>query len=149
MASAGLSGRLTPGRYTRPVGEEREPNAASRFSPITVDHFQHPRNVGRMADADGVGRVDDPATETTITLFVKVEGGRVTRATFRTFGCSACVAACSMATELLPGRRPEEARAIGADEIDAALGGLPPEKRYCAELTARALAEAIRGLAAA
>jgi NifU-like protein involved in Fe-S cluster formation len=65
--------------------------------------------------------------------------GRVERATFRTFGCSACVAASSMATELLIGR------GVGpsAEELDAALGGLPSDKRYCVELVADAVRRAL------
>jgi NifU-like protein len=65
--------------------------------------------------------------------------GRVERATFRTFGCSACVAASSMATELLPGR----ADGPSAQEVDAALGGLPSDKRYCVDLVAEAVRRAL------
>jgi NifU-like protein len=65
--------------------------------------------------------------------------GRVERATFRTFGCSACVAASSMATELLPGRD----HGPSAEELDAALGGLPSEKRYCVDLVAEAVGRAL------
>jgi nitrogen fixation NifU-like protein len=108
--------------------------ATSRYSDLTVDHFQHPRNVGRLVDADRSGRVDDPPSETTVTLYVKLLDGVVSHATFRTFGCSACIAASSVATELLIGR----AQPLSADEIDAALDGLPPDKRYCAELVAEA-----------
>jgi nitrogen fixation NifU-like protein len=113
------------------------------YSPPTVDHFQHPRNVGRLADADGVGRIDDVARETTITIYLKLAGERVARATFRTFGCSACVAASSMATELLIGRDLAEARQLTAAAIDAALGGLPADKRYCVELVAEAVGRAL------
>jgi nitrogen fixation NifU-like protein len=114
---------------------------ATRYSARTVDHFQHPRNVGRLADADRVGRVDDPGTETTITIYVKLEAGLVAAATFRTFGCSACVAASSALTELMPGRRATDAPT--ADEIDAALDGLPADKRYCADLAAEAARRAL------
>ena len=68
-----------------------------------------------------------------------LEGGRVGRATFRTFGCSACIAASSVATELLVGRD----SAPTADELDAALGGLPADKRYCVELVAEAARRAL------
>jgi nitrogen fixation NifU-like protein len=115
--------------------------SGERYSAITVDHFQHPRNVGRLADADASGLVDDPARETTIRLYLKLHGDRVERATFRTFGCSACIAASSMATELLLGR----ADPISADELDTALGGLPADKRYCAELVAEATRRALAG----
>ena len=74
-----------------------------------------------------------------VELYVKLEGGRVGRATFRTFGCSACIAASSVATELLIGRD----SAPTADELDAALGGLPVDKRYCAELVAEAARRAL------
>lgn len=92
-----------------------------------------------MLDADSLGRVDDAATDTMVQIFVKLSAGVVERATFRTFGCSACIAASSMATELLVGRM----SAPTADELDAALGGLPTDKRYCAELVAEASRRAL------
>ena len=114
--------------------------AASRYSALTIDHFQHPRNVGRLADADRVGRVDDPPSETTVSLYVNLlPSGEVERCTFRTFGCSACIAASSVATELLVGR----SHPLSTAEIDSALGGLPEDKRYCAELVAQASALAL------
>jgi NifU-like protein involved in Fe-S cluster formation len=111
----------------------------ARFSATTVDHFQHPRNVGRLAEADAIGRVDDVATDTMVEIFVKLAKRQVTRATFRTFGCSACIAASSIATELLIGR----ATAPTAVELDTALGGLPADKRYCADLVAEAARRAL------
>jgi len=113
----------------------------SRYSAATIDHFQHPRNVGRLAEADVVERLDDQPTETTIHLYLKLEDGRVVRATFRTFGCSACIAASSAVTELLVGR--SLGHAPSADEVDAALGGLPADKRYCAELVAETARRAL------
>jgi NifU-like protein involved in Fe-S cluster formation len=93
-----------------------------------------------MADADGVGRVDDASTDTMVQVFVKLSpAGAVARATFRTFGCSACIAASSLATELLVGRN----SAPSAGELDTALGGLPEDKRYCADLVAEAAARAL------
>jgi len=107
-----------------------------RFSPTTIEHFQHPRNIGRMADADGFGRVDDPSTDTMVSLYVKFRDDAVERASFRTFGCSACIAASSIATELLIGRT--RATQLTASELDGALGGLPEDKRYCLELVVEA-----------
>jgi NifU-like protein involved in Fe-S cluster formation len=105
--------------------------------------------VGRLADADGIGRVDDPASETTISLYLKLDAQRrIARVTFRTFGCSACVAASSVTTELLTGCTVDDAHGLDAQAIDAALGGLPPEKRYCAELAAEAARRALNSLAA-
>ena len=114
--------------------------AELRFTATTVDHFQHPRNVGRLAGADAVGRVDDAETDTMVEIYVKLDQRRrVERATFRTFGCSACIAASSIATELLVSR----ASALSATDIDAALGGLPEDKRYCAGLVAEAGSRAL------
>ena len=96
-----------------------------------------------MADADGVGRIDDATTDTMVQLFVKVVAGHVERATFRTFGCSACIAASSIATELLIGKQ----GAPSAQELNASLGGLPADKRYCAELVAEAARRAIEAAA--
>lgn len=120
----------------------------SRYTPTTIDHFQHPRNVGRMLDADALATVDDAASETTISLYVKLEGGRIGQASFRTLGCSACVASSSIATELLRGLAVEELEQVDAAALDRALGGLPPEKRYCVDMvatTVRRLAAALRG----
>lgn len=96
--------------------------------------------MGRLDDADGVGRVDHPETDTMVQIYVKLVDRRVARATFRTFGCSACIAASSIATELLLGR----AWPPAAAELDAALGGLPADKRYCADLVAEAARRALQ-----
>jgi NifU-like protein involved in Fe-S cluster formation len=113
----------------------------ARYSDTTVDHFQHPRNVGRLTDADALGRVDDAESDTMVEIYVKLEGGRVARATFRTFGCSACIAASSIATEMLVGCTVPPSAA----ELDTALGGLPTDKRYCADLVAEAAKRALTG----
>jgi NifU-like protein involved in Fe-S cluster formation len=86
-----------------------------------------------------VGRVDDTETDTMVQIYVKLAGGRVVRATFRTFGCSACIAASSIATEMLMGRD----SAPSAVELDTALGGLPSDKRYCVDLVAEAAKRAL------
>jgi NifU-like protein involved in Fe-S cluster formation len=113
------------------------------YSPVTVEHFRRPRNVGRLEDANAVGSIDDRATENVITIYLRVEGGTIRAARFRTFGCSACIAASSILTELIDGRSLAEARTVDVAAVDAALGGLPEAKRHCAELAARALAAAL------
>jgi NifU-like protein involved in Fe-S cluster formation len=120
--------------------------SGQRYAPATIDHFQYPRNVGRMLDADAVGRVDDPERETMISLYLKIDSGRIARATFRTFGCSACIAASSMATELLIGRRLTSIAILDAHELNTSLGGLPDDKHYCADLVAEAAQRAIKTL---
>lgn len=79
-----------------------------------------------------------PDTETTITIYIEVSGRTVRRAAFRAFGCSACIAASSMVTELLTNLEISSVELLDGTMIDRALGGLPEEKRYCADLAAEA-----------
>ena len=113
------------------------------YTPTALDHVSHPRNLGRLDDADGVGSVDDRETDNLVTIYLKVAERRVALTRFRTFGCTGCIAASSIATELVQGRPLAEVGAIDAAAILAALGGLPPDQTYCAELVARALRDAV------
>ena len=113
------------------------------YTATALDHVSHPRNVGRLEDADGIGRVDDRETDNLVTIYLKVAEHRVALTRFRTFGCTGCIAASSIATELVQGRPLGEA-AIDAAAILEALGGLPSDQAYCAELVARALGEAVQ-----
>ena len=89
-----------------------------------------------------MGRVDDRETDTLVEVYVVFDADHtVVRATFRTLGCSACIAASSIATELLVGRHDAPSGA----ELDVALGGLPADKRYCADLVAEAARRALGG----
>ena len=126
-----------------PLAGRRVTEPASLYTPTAVDHFSRPRNVGRLDDADGVGRVDDRVTDNLVTIYLKLAERRVAQARFRTFGCSACVAASSIATELVQGRPLSEAATVDAAAILGALGGLPPGRVHCAKLVARALREAV------
>jgi nitrogen fixation NifU-like protein len=119
---------------------------AAHYSSTTIEHFRHPRNVGRLDDYDGFGEVDDSATENYISFYLKLEQGLVSAARFRTLGCSACIAASSVATELALQQAPELVRRIDGPRIVQALGGLPAEKEHCAQLAARALQSAIDDL---
>ena len=119
------------------------------YGPIVNEHVRNPRNLGRLDRPDGVGQVDDAATDTFLTIHVRVErsagaGATVAEARFRALGCSACIATGSMATELARGRTVDEALAIDADAIMEALEqGVPDDQRYCADLAARALHAAL------
>lgn len=87
-----------------------------------------------------MGRVDDRDSDTLVELYVRLDARRaVTQASFRTLGCSACIAASSVATELLIGRH-EPPTPV---ELIAALDGLPDDKRYCADLVAEAARRAL------
>jgi nitrogen fixation NifU-like protein len=114
------------------------------YSAQVLDHFARPRNLGRLPDANGratVGDLRDGPTQ--IAIAVRVEAGRVAAARFRTFGCSAAIAASSMATVLISGLTTDEAAALTAETITTALGGLPPERAYAPTMAAAAVRGAI------
>jgi NifU-like protein involved in Fe-S cluster formation len=113
------------------------------YSATMMSHVTEPRNAGRMADADVVGRAGLNGGAPYTDLYLKIDGGVVRRATFTTFGCGAAIACGSAATELLVGRTREQCSAITGEEIIAALDGLPPEKRFCAGIVVAAIGDAV------
>ena len=117
--------------------------AAGPYSEKVMEHFQNPRNVGEIPDADGVGTVGNPACGDIMKLFIKVKDGKIVDAKFKTFGCGAAIATSSMVTELVIGKTIEEALTISKATVAEALGGLPPQKMHCSNLAADALKVAI------
>ncbi len=114
------------------------------YSAKVMDHFQNPRNVGEIADVDGVGIVGNLACGDIMKVFIKVEGRRIVDAKFKTFGCGAAIATSSMVTEMVKGRTIEEAFEITRRDVAEALDGLPPAKMHCSNLAADALKTAVR-----
>lgn len=113
-------------------------------SATVLDHFARPRNLGRLPDANGRGAVGDlPGVDAWIEVALRVDDDIVTTARFRAFGCSATIAASSMATELIVGQPLARAAALTSDELEVALGGLAPARRYAAALTVRAVQAAV------
>lgn len=108
-----------------------------------MDHFQHPRNVGEIPDADGVGVEGNARCGDIMKIWIKVEDGRIVDVKFKTFGCAAAVATSSMITELVKGKTLDEAEAITNKSVAEALDGLPPIKMHCSNLAADALKNAI------
>ncbi|MGB3093979.1 MAG: iron-sulfur cluster assembly scaffold protein, partial [Candidatus Zixiibacteriota bacterium] len=82
------------------------------YSEKVMEHFQNPRNVGEIEDADGVGEIGNPVCGDIMKLYIKVDGNRITDAKFKTFGCGAAIATSSMVTELVIGKTIEEALTI-------------------------------------
>jgi nitrogen fixation NifU-like protein len=113
------------------------------YSAKVMDHFQNPRNVGEIEDADGVGEIGNPVCGDIMKLYIKVKDDRITEAKFKTFGCGAAIATSSMVTELVKGKTLEEAERISRDTVAEALDGLPPVKMHCSNLAADALHKAI------
>lgn len=113
------------------------------YSEKVMDHFNNPRNVGDIPDANGVGNVGNPVCGDIMRLYIKVQNDRITDAKFKTFGCGAAIATSSMITELVKGKLIKEALAISNRAVAEALGGLPPVKMHCSVLAKEALKSAI------
>lgn len=113
------------------------------YNEKVLDHFSHPRNVGEVENADGVGRVGNPTCGDIMELSIKVKDDRIEDVKFKTFGCGAAIATSSMVTEMVKGKTLEEAMDISNKAVAEALGGLPPTKLHCSNLAADALHEAI------
>ena len=113
------------------------------YAPEVIDHFQNPRNVGEIENADGVGQVGNPVCGDVMKLTVKIDDGVISDVKFKTFGCGAAVATSSMVTELVKGKTIDEALAISNQAVADALDGLPPQKMHCSNLAADALHLAI------
>jgi nitrogen fixation NifU-like protein len=114
------------------------------YSDKVMDHFANPRNVGVLADADGVGQVGNPVCGDMMTFYIKVDGDRLADVKFQTFGCGAAIAVSSMVSEMAKGKTIDEAMAITNDLVAEELGGLPKNKMHCSNLGADALHEAIK-----
>ena len=113
------------------------------YSDKVMDHFTNPRNVGEIADADGIGKVGNPQCGDVMWLYIKVKDDIITDVKFKTFGCGAAIATSSMITEIAKGKTLEEAKKISRGDVADALDGLPPVKMHCSNLAADALVAAI------
>jgi len=114
------------------------------YTDTVMEHFTNPRNLGEVEDADGVGQVGNPVCGDVMKITIKVEGGRIAQAKFKTLGCAAAIATSSITTEMAIGRTLEEAMHISREQVAEELGGLPPNKMHCSNLAAQGLREAIR-----
>ena len=113
------------------------------YSEKVMDHFNNPRNVGMIADADGVGQVGNPTCGDIMKIYLKIKDDVIEDIKFKTFGCGAAVATSSMVTELVKGMTLDEAMKVSNQMVAEALDGLPPQKMHCSNLAADALHAAI------
>ncbi len=113
------------------------------YSKKVMDHFMHPRNVGEIKNADGVGTVGNPVCGDLMTFYIKIEDNKLKKIKFKTFGCVAAIAVASIVSEMAEGKTIEEAMKITNRMVAKKLGGLPPKKFHCSNLGADALHKAI------
>jgi len=134
-----------------------------QYSKEVINHFENPRNVGEIKDADGIGEVGNLRCGDVIQIFIKVGrrsqiAGRknklpntrhptsneyISDIKFKTLGCAAAIAASSMMTELAKGKGLDDAYKISRDDINNSLGKLPAQKYHCSILSASAIKKAI------
>lgn len=113
------------------------------YSEKVMDHFQNPRNVGEIQDADGVGEIGNARCGDIMKIFIKVKEDRIEDIKFFTFGCGAAIASSSVLTEMVKGKTLEEALSVTNEDVARELGGLPSVKMHCSNLAADALHKAI------
>ncbi|MFH0913084.1 MAG: Fe-S cluster assembly scaffold protein NifU [Candidatus Omnitrophota bacterium] len=118
--------------------------AEQPYSEKVMDHFLHPRNVGEIPDASGIGNVGNPVCGDIMRMYIKIENNIIVDAKFKTFGCGAAISTSSMVTEMVKGKAIEEALRISNRAVAEALGGLPPIKMHCSVLAEEALKSAIK-----
>ena len=114
------------------------------YSEKVMDHFTNPRNVGEIPDASGIGTVGNPICGDVMKMFLKIENDVIVDVKFKTFGCGAAVATSSMVTEMVKGKKIDEALKITNKAVAEALGGLPPVKMHCSVLAEEALRSALK-----
>ena len=119
-------------------------NLADIYTKKVLDHFRNPRNMGEITNADGIGTVGNPKCGDIMTIYIKVKDDKIEDIKFKTYGCVAAIASTSIATEIVKGKKLDEAIKLTRDDVAKELGGLPEIKMHCSNLAADALKEAIK-----
>lgn len=115
------------------------------YSETVLEHFRHPRNVGKIEDADGKSMEGSPACGDMVAVYIRVDPNTNTLSDikFESYGCASNIATGSIITELAKGRTLDEAKKITWQEASEALGGLPKIKSHCSVLAIEGLRSAI------
>ncbi|MBQ6998047.1 MAG: Fe-S cluster assembly scaffold protein NifU [Oscillospiraceae bacterium] len=114
------------------------------YSEKVMDHFMHPRNVGVIENADGVGEVGNAKCGDIMKIYLKIENDIIVDVKFETFGCGSAIASSSMATEMIMGKSIHEAMALTNKAVAEALDGLPAHKLHCSVLAEEAIKNALK-----
>ncbi len=113
------------------------------YSEKVIEEFMNPKNMGKIEDADGIGKVGNPVCGDVMWIYIKVKDNRIVDIKFQTFGCVAAIATSSKVTQLVMGKTVEEALKITNKAVAEALDGLPPIKMHCSLLAEEGIKAAI------
>ena len=114
------------------------------YSEKVMDHFMHPRNVGVIEDASGVGQVGTAKCGDIMKIYLKIENDTIVDVKFETFGCGSAIASSSMATEMIKGKSIQNAMELTNAAVAEALSGLPAHKMHCSVLAEEAIKSALK-----
>ena len=114
------------------------------YTEKVMDHFMHPRNVGEIEGASGVGTVGNAKCGDIMRFYIKVEDGVIVDVKFKTFGCGSAIASSSLATEWIKGKSIENAMSLTNAAVAEALSGLPAHKMHCSVLAEEAIKSALK-----
>ena len=114
------------------------------YTETVMDHFMHPRNVGSIDNADGIGEVGNAKCGDIMKMYLKIKDGVIEDVKFETFGCGSAIASSSIATEMIKGKTIDEALALTNKDVVDALGGLPAHKLHCSVLAEEAIKSAVK-----
>ncbi len=114
------------------------------YTEKVMDHFMHPRNVGFIENADGIGEIGNAKCGDIMKIYLKIENDIIVDAKFETFGCGSAIASSSMATELIIGKPVSEALELTNKAVVEALDGLPAHKVHCSVLAEEAIKGALK-----
>ena len=114
------------------------------YSEVVMDHFMHPRNVGVIENADGIGEVGNAKCGDIMKIYLKIENDIIVDVKFETFGCGSAIASSSMATEMIKGKPIADALQLTNAAVAEALDGLPAHKMHCSVLAEEAIKSALK-----
>ena len=114
------------------------------YSQKVMDHFRHPRNVGSIENADGIGEVGNGKCGDIMRMYLKIDNNIISDVKFETFGCGSAIASSSMATEMIKGKPLAEVMKLTNKAVTEALDGLPTHKLHCSVLAEEAIRAAVQ-----
>lgn len=142
-----MAPRLEPLRRPE-IPYRRRVQLESMYSAQVLDHFQNPRNAGDLPDADAIAQIENPGCGDVLRLALKIHGGRIAAVRFKAKGCVASIACASALTELITNMTLGQAKAVRAEAVTDAVGGLPNGSAHAAQLAIDALFAALKQIKA-